>query len=169
MAEKNSAGQASKAAAERRTEQAAADTEAQQADSAIVDATPARDDDAPATAEGVDPALRPYPDYEGLSLDDLRSHAESRGVEINRDVEKAHLIASLRAQDTSGDRPDSATPDTDAGGNRYASYDVMPLERLRELAKSRDTGLDPDVERAHLVTELRAADSGVSTGRGTTI
>ena len=168
MTDKNGPGQASKRAAEKRTEDVAAETAAEQdAASAIVDATPERGDGAPETTDGVDPVLRPYPEYESLGLDELREHAKSRNVEINRDVEKAHLISQLRANDTAGDRAEADGPAQ--GGNRFASYDVMPLERLRALAGERDVNLDETFERAHLVTELRAADSGVSTGPGTTL
>jgi hypothetical protein len=38
----------------------------------------------------------------------------------------------------------------------------MPLEELRTLADSRDVALKPEDEKAHLVGELRAADSGGS-------
>jgi len=35
-----------------------------------------------------------------MTLEELRDLAKERGVEINRDVEKAHLITELRAKDT---------------------------------------------------------------------
>ena len=45
-------------------------------------------------------AVNPYPAYDLMTLDQLRSLAEERGVEVNRDVERAHLITELRAADT---------------------------------------------------------------------
>lgn len=83
----------------------------------------------------------PFPAYEARSLDELRSLAKSRKVEINRDVEKAHLVALLRGKE--------ATP----------AWDLMPLEQLREKASENGVELDAEWEFAQLVTELRAADT----------
>lgn len=48
-----------------------------------------------------DPDARdPYPNYDLMSLDELRALAAERGVAINADVEKAHLVTELRAADT---------------------------------------------------------------------
>lgn len=85
----------------------------------------------------------PYPAYEELSVEELRSEAESRDVEINRDVEKAQLIHELRRQQ------DGTNP----------AYDLMPLEKLRQAAKEKDVELPEEFEKAHLITELRAADT----------
>jgi hypothetical protein len=182
MTAKDGQGQADKAAAEKRTAQVAADnaaerakTDAQAGDDVAqrvgTDNTPERTDGAPERLEGVDAAVAPYPLYEGEKIDALRSLAESRGVEINRDVEKALLIAQLRAKDRAdvGAGPDADAVDVPDAKNPYPSYDVMPLEELRKLADSREVGLKPEDEKAHLVTELRAADSGVNTGGGTTV
>lgn len=89
-------------------------------------------------------ALNPYPAYENRDVDELKSAAESRGVEINRDVEKSELVRLIRAKD-----PQDA-----------AGLDFMTLEELRSLAGEKDVKLDDEFLRAHLVTELRAADSG---------
>jgi hypothetical protein len=83
----------------------------------------------------------PYPAYEARSVEELRSLASSRKVEINRDVEKAHLVYLLRQKDP--------TP----------AWDLMPLEDLRGQASEQDVELDPEWEQAHLITELRAADT----------
>jgi hypothetical protein len=174
---KSGPGQADKAAAEERTAQvakenaagpeASAGTDAQGAALRIgADATPARADGTPPRLEGVDAAVAPYPLYEDLDVEALRGLGEQRGVEINRDVEKALLIKQLRDYDAAGTGPDAP-----AGGvtNPYPSYDLMPLDELRSLAQGRQVGLAPVDEKAHWITELRAADSGVNTGGGTTV
>jgi hypothetical protein len=130
------------------------------------DQTPGRDDDAPERAEGHDAAVDPYPAWETLDVDELRAVAEARDVVINRDVEKAELIQALRRADGTAGK---AEGDVAGASNPYASYDVMPVDRLRELAKQRDVELPDEFVKAHLITELRAADSGVNTGGGTTV
>jgi hypothetical protein len=45
-------------------------------------------------------AVNPYPDYDLLPLEELQKLADERGVEVNRDVLKAHLVTELRAADT---------------------------------------------------------------------
>jgi hypothetical protein len=136
------------------------------------DATPERPGDTPDRQEGVDASMAPYPLYEEEDVESLRALGDSRGVAINRDVEKALLIKELRAKDRA-DGPGGPGPDNDTvasdSTNPYPSYDMMPLEELRSLASSRDLKLNPEDEKAHWVTELRAADSGVNnTGLGTT-
>jgi hypothetical protein len=95
MPEKNTAGQADKAAAEQKTADVAeanrdstVQTEAKSAAAKVlsVDASQVAGD--------------PYPAYDLMTLDQLRELAKERNVEINRDVEKAHLITELRAADT---------------------------------------------------------------------
>jgi hypothetical protein len=78
MAEKASAGQADKAEAEVKT--------ATVGDEAT---------DLPPSG-----AADPYPNYDFMTLEDLQSLADERGVEVNRDVLKAHLITELRAADS---------------------------------------------------------------------
>jgi hypothetical protein len=137
MAEKVNQGQADKAAAEQRTAQVAAEAQ-KDADTAaqrLTDATPA---EAPAVA------VDPYPPYGDKSADELKSLAEGRGVQINRDVEKAELVKQLRKKDPAN-----------------AALDFMPLEDLRALAADKDVELPEEFVTAHLITELRAADTGV--------
>jgi hypothetical protein len=86
VAEKNSQGQADKKAAEDRT--AEVGNEASSAAAKVLQVDPA------------DAAGNPYPAYDFMTLEELRDLAKERGVEINRDVEKAHLITELRAKDT---------------------------------------------------------------------
>lgn len=47
----------------------------------------------------------PYPDYDLMSLEDLRSLADERGVEIDAELEKAHLVTELRAADSGSVSP----------------------------------------------------------------
>lgn len=92
MPDAKSQGQADKAATEQRSEQ---DQQAQE-----------RKVEARSAAEKVlkvdrsESAVDPYPAYDFMTLEQLRSLASERGVEINRDVEKAHLITELRAADS---------------------------------------------------------------------
>lgn len=90
-------------------------------------------------------ALNPYPEYEEKSADELKSVAEGRNVEINRDVEKAELIRLIRAKDPTN-----------------VALDFMTVEDLRSLAGENDVQLGDEFVKAHLVTELRAADTGVN-------
>jgi hypothetical protein len=84
--------QAAKTPAEQRSEQ---DRQAEE-----------RKEEAKSAAEKVlsvdrsESSIDPYPAYDLMSLDDLRSLADERGVVINPDVEKAHLVTELRAADT---------------------------------------------------------------------
>lgn len=149
MTESSGPGQADKRAAEQRTAQVGADNRAaEQRRTAGSEPKTAAEKVARSVEAGdtdtVDEAVavNPYPAYEELSLEELRSAAESRDVEINRDVEKAHLVHALRR-----------------AGNSSPEFDLMPLEELRGVAKERDVELDEEFEKAHLITELRAADT----------
>lgn len=113
---------------------AEADTAAQK----VAEASPA---EAPAVAAD------PFPAYGDMTVDELRAFAEKRGVEINRDVEKAELVKQLREKDPTS-----------------AGLDLMALEDLRSLAADKDAELPEEFVRAHLVTELRAADTSGSGG-----
>jgi hypothetical protein len=90
-----SQGQADKAAAEQRTEQVKAENEQDQ-----------RRQEARSAAEKIlqvdrsESSVDPYPAYDFMTVEQLRDLASERGVEINRDVERAHLITELRAADT---------------------------------------------------------------------
>lgn len=176
MALEQGRGQADKKAAEQRTAEvdeqnrqdaAQKDEEARQAveQTAGTDDTPERTDSAP-ERRAVDAVLDPYPEYESKTLEELRSLAAERGVEINRDVEKAVRIKLLRDADTKAVERGREVERRE--GNVYASYDVVPLEELRKLTGERDLELDEDFEIAHLITELRAADSGVA-GTGVSV
>lgn len=90
-------------------------------------------------------SLNPYPAYEDKDLGALKSAAEARNVEINRDVEKAELVSRIRAKDP----------------RKAAGLDFMTLEQLRSMAGEKDVELPEEFVMAHLITELRAADTGV--------
>jgi hypothetical protein len=164
VTDKTGPGQRDKRAAEERTAQVAADNQAtetqQRTDEESREAEARRHEeldksDSAAEKIGRDyehgdtddvtgaVRLNPFPAYEDRDVKDLRSLAESRGVEINRDVEKAHLVKKLRAKQPTN-----------------PSWDFMTLEDLRSAAGEHKVELDPEFEKAHLVTELRAADTG---------
>jgi hypothetical protein len=168
MTDKNGPGQADKKAAEVKTAQVAEDAEAASRLRAGSDQTPQREDDAPPRVPGRDADYDPFPDYDSQTTDELAALAESRNVEINRDVEKAELIKELRASDSVPEAQARASKEVGDAKNPYASYDVMPLEKLRDLAAGRDVKLPEVFVRAHLLTELRAADTsgGVSVAFG---
>lgn len=106
MPESKSQGQADKAAAEQRTAQVGAENADRDRAAADDKSVEQRRDEAKSAAAlslGVDQsetAVNPYPNYDLMTLDQLRALAKERGVEINRDVEKAHLVTELRAADT---------------------------------------------------------------------
>lgn len=150
-------GQRDKAAAEQRTAQVAAENKAGEDNRAAEANRAAGQSSGPKTAaekvmqsseSGETPAVDdavlvdPYPAYDEMSVGDLRSAAKARKVEINRDVEKAHLVHQLRL-----------------AGESNPAYDLMPLEELRGAASGKDVELDEEFEKAHLITELRAADT----------
>lgn len=141
MTNKTGQGQADKKAAEQRTADAA-EAPGDTAGDAVVDTAAAQKVERIGETDAAGAAvINPFPAYETLALADLRSAAEARGVAINRDVEKAHLVMRLREK-----VPDPA-------------YDLMPLDQLRDEAGKHGIGLDAEFERAQLVTELRAADT----------
>lgn len=110
MAEKGSQGQTDKAAAEAKTAQVGQDASAranstpEDTNAGLTVGADANNPDGsvPADAEASQnqDTTNPYPNYDFMTLEALRSLADSRGVEMNRDVEKAHLITELRAADS---------------------------------------------------------------------
>jgi hypothetical protein len=98
MTDKSGQGQADKRAAEERTAQVAA--ERQQADQPAGQGQPRSAAEKAQQVPRAGSADDPYPAYELMMLEDLRALATERGVEINRDVERAHLITELRAADS---------------------------------------------------------------------
>lgn len=91
----------------------------------------------------------------------------------DRDDTKADTKAADQAADkpaSEADRDDvivveksaavKSTTGTESTVNPYPNYDMLSLDRLRDLAEERDVKINPDLEKAHLITELRAADTG---------
>lgn len=97
MTERTGQGQADKKAAEDKTAAVAAENTA---DSPADRAKSAAEKSL--LADSSETAVNPYPNYDMMTLEDLRTLAQDRGVEINRDVERAHLITELRAADSGG-------------------------------------------------------------------
>lgn len=119
--------------------------------------------------------LNPYPDYGQLEIDELRSAAQSKGVGIPADVEKAALVAKLRQvgpgpTDSSGEEGphDIATQGEATGGevqvtstgDPYPSYDLLTVEELRGLLPEGEKPFTEDEERGYLIGQLRAVASG---------
>jgi hypothetical protein len=150
MAEKGSEAQADKKSVE--------ETTAEVADKTVKEAAevPAG---ATAASTEADVPESPFGDYDDKTIAQLKSHAKSRGVEINRDVERAEYIKLLRASEGVEQDP-GEYPD-----NLKYSYDVKPLEEIRDLAKKAGVELSEEFVRAHLVTELRAADTSGGTDK----
>ena len=73
--------------------------------------------------------------------------------------ENAQLSTSERNNPT-GDVPDTRDAVPGSGADPYPNYDFMTLEALQGLADERGVEVNRDVLKAHLITELRAADSG---------
>lgn len=95
-------------------------------------------------------AADPYPAYDGMDVDALQSLADKRGVFINRDVERAEWIGRLRK--AAVDRHDQPA----------ANLDMLTLDTLRAMAGDLDVTLTEEFVRSHLITELRAQDSGAT-------
>lgn len=106
MAEKGSTGQTDKAAAEAKTasvqdENARLSSQDDPNAGRVTGADANNPDGAvPDEAKAGNDATNPYPNYDFMTLDELQSLADSRGVEVNRDVLKAHLVTELRAADS---------------------------------------------------------------------
>jgi hypothetical protein len=105
MTEKTGPGQAAKKSAESQTAAVGAEQQQEAQNSGQVTGADANSpqgavpDEAKAS-ENDDPSVNPYPNYDFMELEALQSLAEQRGVEINRDVLKAHYVTELRAADS---------------------------------------------------------------------
>lgn len=141
-------------------------SQAQQADR---DESSVRDDVTVKTAQD------PFPAYDQLPLEQLRSLAQEKSVGVPADVEKAALIAKLRRvgpgpTDSSGvaGPHDVAEQGEATGGgvevkspdSPYPSYDLMTVEELRGLLPDGESALTEEEERGYLVGQLRAVASG---------
>lgn len=91
--------------------------------------------------------------FDNLDREGLRAEAKAQGVEINYDVEKAHLVAALRRKWTD--------EHTAGDGDKVPLYDLMSLDDLRKAASA--AKVEPftkNQEQGHLQTELRAHRTG---------
>jgi hypothetical protein len=77
--------------------------------------------------------------------------AVARGAEADKSREEAEKLQAEAAERGGGDAVTAP----------YESYDFMPLSELQKLADERGVTINPDVLKAHLITELRAHQSGV--------
>lgn len=111
-------------------------------------------------AETTRSAQQPYPAYEQMSTDELRSAADSAGVGVPADVEKSLLIGALRKSGADVEQAD--TVQVDGAADPLPSLDLMTIEDLRNLADERDVALDEETERGYLVGQLRAVASGAT-------
>lgn len=79
---------------------------------------------------------------------------QEKAREEARDLQRQ---AQVKAAEAGG-----VAPNTDAlpPESPYQAYDFMPLSELVALADERGVTINPDVLKAHLITELRAHQSG---------
>jgi hypothetical protein len=84
-------------------------------------------------------------------------------------VQQAQKAAAAKGAETEKAQQDVQQQAARSGGgdtlppeSPYQSYDFMPLSELQALADQRGVTINPDVLKAHLVTELRAHQSGAT-------
>jgi hypothetical protein len=106
--------------------------------------------------------LDPYPAFDELELDELRSLAQEKGVGVPADVEKAALIGHLRRNPPEDEdkREASGEVQVSSPSDPYPSYDLMTVEELRGLVPDGTQALSDEDERGYLVGQLRAVASG---------
>jgi hypothetical protein len=106
--------------------------------------------------------LDPYPAFDELELDELRSLAQEKGVGVPADVEKAALIGHLRRNppEDEAKREASGEVQVSSPSDPYPSYDLMTVEELRGLVPDGTQALSDEDERGYLVGQLRAVASG---------
>jgi hypothetical protein len=106
--------------------------------------------------------LDPYPAFDELELDELRSLAQEKGVGVPADVEKAALIGHLRRNppEDKDKREPTGEVQVSSPSAAYPSYDLMTVEELRGLVPDGTQALSDEDERGYLVGQLRAVASG---------
>lgn len=82
-------------------------------------------------------------------------------------VKDAQAAAAKKGAEAEKSREEAEKLQAEAGGGDavtapYESYDFMPLSELQKLADERGVTINPDVLKAHLITELRAHQSGAT-------
>lgn len=103
----------------------------------------------------------------GFVVDPFPDYGSRDLAELRKLADKRGVVinrdvekAELIKELRAADRKQSAPED----GAVPPNYDFMSLEDLRALAEDRDVHLSEDFERGHLVGELRAADTSVDGG-----
>lgn len=74
------------------------------------------------------------PDYESMSLDELKDECEARDIEVPKKAKKAALIELLEASDEEEDEEEDEDEDEDEDPD----YEDMDLEELLELCEERE-------------------------------
>lgn len=90
-----------------------------------------------------------------------QASAAKAGAEQEKSREEARELQRKAAQAAS-EAGGVAPTDAVDPNSPYQSYDFMPLSELVALADERGVTINPDVLKAHLVTELRAHQSGAT-------
>lgn len=87
--------------------------------------------------------------------------------------DKGQKAADARARQAQQEENREAADVTTGGddySDPYADLDLKSLPELRELASSAGVTINADVEKAHLISELRASRSGATaSGGGATV
>jgi hypothetical protein len=94
------------------------------------------------------------------AAEDTTARKAAETQQERRDQQQPQQQTGANANNPEGSVPDEAKASDDNPVNTYPNYDVMTLDALRSLAEERGVEINRDVEKAHLITELRAADSG---------
>lgn len=98
-------------------------------------------------------------DKDAQAVQKAQAASAAKGAEQEKSREEARELqreAARKASEAGGVAPtDAVDPNSP-----YESYDFMPLSELVSLADERGVTINPEVLKAHLVTELRAHQSG---------
>lgn len=91
-------------------------------------------------------------DKDAQAVRDAQAAAAKRGAESEKSRAETDKLQADAAE----------AGHTDAVPTEYESYDLMPLSELQKVADERGVTINPDVLKAHLITELRAHQSGTT-------
>lgn len=98
-------------------------------------------------------------DKDAQAVQKAQSAAAAKAGEQEKSREEARELqqqAARKASEAGGVAPtDAVDPNSP-----YESFDFMPLSELVSLADERGVTIQPDVLKAHLISELRAHQSG---------
>lgn len=93
---------------------------------------------------------------------------DNKDAQAVKDAQKAAAAKGAENEKAQADAAELQEKAAVAGGDAlpssspYQDYDFMPLSELQKLADERGVTINPDVLKAHLVTELRAHQSGTT-------